>query len=122
MTFRNCEWDEIAAAFQLIGRGYLSYAPLVGVPSPTSLHLQDADLQLLIPKRPMLGGKSQRPGTPGSRWSTAASYGRGHGGSSRFRSASASEWQDGFLASRQSRTYGHATGPGHSFHTSRYRL
>ncbi|CAE7204856.1 unnamed protein product [Symbiodinium sp. CCMP2592] len=51
MAFRNCDWDEIAAAFQLIGRGYISYAPLVGIPSPTSLHLQDADLQLLILKR-----------------------------------------------------------------------
>ena len=51
MTFKNCDWDEVAAAFQLIGRGYISYAPLVGIPSPKSLHLQDADLQLLILKR-----------------------------------------------------------------------
>ena len=51
LTHRNCDWDEVAAAFQLIGRGYISYAPLIGIPCPLSLHMQDTDLQLLILKR-----------------------------------------------------------------------
>ena len=34
-------WDEIAAMWQLIARGIVGYAPIVGTPLPKDLHLED---------------------------------------------------------------------------------
>ena len=60
LSFLMCEWDEIAMAFQLIGRGILSYAPLIGIPAPQSLHDQDTELQLLILARLQVRSTAER--------------------------------------------------------------
>jgi hypothetical protein len=41
-------WDEVAATIQLVVRGVLSYAPLVGTPTQVALHAEDAAYQRLI--------------------------------------------------------------------------
>ena len=42
---RRASWDELAAVVSLVVRGVLSYAPLVGLPFPSTLHNEDAAFQ-----------------------------------------------------------------------------
>lgn len=39
---RRATWDESAAVIQLMVRGVVGYAPLVGIPQPPALHAEDA--------------------------------------------------------------------------------
>ena len=45
---KRCAWDELAALYQLVARGVLSYAPLVGILDAESLHSEDAAFQKLV--------------------------------------------------------------------------
>ena len=45
---RRCSWDETAALYQLVVRGVLSYAPLVGIVDAAELHAEDAAFQRLV--------------------------------------------------------------------------
>ena len=45
---RGCSWDEVAAMYQLRMRGFLSYSPLLGIPSSPSLHAEDQELARLL--------------------------------------------------------------------------
>ena len=45
---QRASWDEVAAVIQLVVRGVLCYAPLVGLPSPSSLHSEDAAYHRLV--------------------------------------------------------------------------
>ena len=44
----RASWDEFAAMWQLIARGIIGYAPLVGIPSPSNLHAEDNAFALAI--------------------------------------------------------------------------
>ena len=44
----RASWDELATMWQLIARGIIGYAPLVGTPSPSSLHAEDNAFALAI--------------------------------------------------------------------------
>ena len=44
----RASWDELATMWQLIARGIVGYAPLVGTPSPESLHAEDSAFALAI--------------------------------------------------------------------------
>lgn len=48
LSMKHCTWDECVALYQWIVRGVAGYAPLVGIPSPVSLHEEDAAFQRLI--------------------------------------------------------------------------
>ena len=45
---RGCSWDEVAAMYQLRMRGFLSYSPLLGIPSSALLHAEDQALARLL--------------------------------------------------------------------------
>ena len=45
---RRAAWDEITTTMQLVHRGILGYAPLVGIPLAPSLHEEEAALHRLI--------------------------------------------------------------------------
>lgn len=45
---RRCSWDEISEALQVIVQGVLCYAPLVGTPSPSALHVEDQAFQRMV--------------------------------------------------------------------------
>ena len=55
-TAIRASWDELATMWQLIARGIVGYAPLVGPPSPESLHAEDSAFALEILAR--LGTRS----------------------------------------------------------------
>ena len=48
LSMKYCTWDECVALYQWIVRGVAGYAPLVGIPSPVSLHEEDAAFQRLL--------------------------------------------------------------------------
>eukprot|EP00439_Symbiodinium_sp_Y106_P048881 s5598_g6.t1 len=48
VSCKCCSWDEALSMVQLILGGILGYAPLIGLPSPSTLHLEDAALHRLI--------------------------------------------------------------------------
>ena len=45
---RRAGWEETVALFQMVARGVLGYAPLVGTMYPRDLHAEDAALQRLL--------------------------------------------------------------------------
>ena len=52
----HASWDEAAMMWQLIARGVVGYVPVVGTPSPSSLHDEDTSFLLLVLSR--LGARS----------------------------------------------------------------
>ena len=44
----RASWDELATMWQLIARGIVGYAPLVGTPLPADLHAEDTAFSLSI--------------------------------------------------------------------------
>ena len=47
-TLRRCSWEESSMLFQLVARGVLSYAPLVGIPRAADLHKEEACYHRLL--------------------------------------------------------------------------
>ena len=48
LSHRRCSWDEVCESLQIVVRGVLGYAPLVGIPEPGALHSEDQAFQRLI--------------------------------------------------------------------------
>ena len=48
LAANKSSWDEIAMTLQLMVRGVLLYAPLIGLPSPMDLADEDSAFQLLV--------------------------------------------------------------------------
>ena len=44
----RASWDELATMWQLIARGIVGYAPLVGTPAPTNLNTEDTAFSLAV--------------------------------------------------------------------------
>ena len=45
---KRCSWDEASALLQWVVGGILSYAPLLGIPSPEDVHAEDQAFQRLL--------------------------------------------------------------------------
>ncbi|CAE7257788.1 unnamed protein product, partial [Symbiodinium necroappetens] len=45
---KRCSWDEASALMQWVVGGILSYAPLLGIPSPEEVHAEDQAFQRLL--------------------------------------------------------------------------
>ena len=48
---KGCSWDERVNTMQWIVGGSISYAPLIGIPDPSSLHQQDTEYMLMLLRR-----------------------------------------------------------------------